>query len=79
MRFRIMVNYEFLKAMPQDQFIQMVKRGIIPITVMDYLTVYEFYLNELKSKTRVGALNSAAEKYNCSDKTIYNVIKFMKK
>jgi hypothetical protein len=74
-----MVNYEFLKAMPQDHFIEMVRRGIIPITVMDYLTVYEFYLNELKSKTKVGALNSSAEYFNCSDKTIYNIINFMKK
>lgn len=57
----------------------MVRRGIIPVHIMDWITVYDFYLNELKSKTKVQSLLSSAEYFNCSDKTIYNIINFMKK
>lgn len=72
-----MVNYDFLKAIPQEQFLEMVRRGIISISIMDYLTVYEFYLNELKSNSKSVSITSSAEYFNCSEKTIYNIINFM--
>jgi hypothetical protein len=74
-----MVNYEFIKSLDNDLFLQMVRRGIIPVHIMDWITVYDFYLNELKSKTKVQSLLSSAEYFNCTDKTIYNIINFMKK
>lgn len=79
MRFRIMVNYEFLKSMDQKQFIEMVKRGIISVHVMDYVTVYEFYINELKTNSKTVSIISTAEKFNCHENTIYNIIKFLQK
>jgi hypothetical protein len=72
-----MVNYEFIKSIEHNQFLEMVRRGVVPISIMDYLTVYEFFLNELKSTSKSVAITTTADKYNCSEKTIYNVINFM--
>lgn len=74
-----MVNYEFIKSLDYSLFLEMVRRGIIPVTIMDYLTVYEFYLSELKSNSKSMAITLAAEKYNSTEQTIYNIIRYMKK
>jgi len=72
-----MVNYEFLKATDYKLFLEYVKRGIISVHIMDYLTVYETYLNEIKTNKKSIAITYCAEKYNCSERTIHNVINFM--
>jgi hypothetical protein len=72
-----MVNYDFLKAIPQRHFLEMVRRGIIHVKVMDWLVVYEFYLNELKSNKKSVSVTYTSEKYNCSEKTILRIINFM--
>jgi hypothetical protein len=72
-----MVNYNFLKSIPQSQFLEMVKRGIIHVKIMDWLVVYEFYLNELKSNKKSVAITTTSEKYNCSERTIHYLINFM--
>lgn len=72
-----MVNYEFLKSTDYKIFLEYVKRGIIPVHIMDYLTVYETYLSEVKTNKKSIAITYCAEKYNCSERTIHNVINFM--
>jgi hypothetical protein len=72
-----MVNYEFLKSTDYKLFLEYVKRGIISVHIMDYLTVYETYLNEIKTNKKSIAITYCAEKYNCSERTIHNVINFM--
>jgi hypothetical protein len=73
-----MVNYEFLKGLDQDMFYSMVRRGIIPVHIMDWITVYEYFLNELKTNPKTVSIVATADHYNCTDKTIYNIIRFMK-
>ena len=73
-----MVNYEFLKCLDQDMFYSMVRRGIIPVHIMDWITVYEYFLNELKTNSKTVSIVATADHYNCTDKTIYNIIRFMK-
>lgn len=72
-----MVNYDFLKNINNNLFLELVRRGIIPVNIMDYLTVYETYLNEVKINKKSIAITYCAEKYNCSENTIRNVINFM--
>lgn len=72
-----MVNYEFLKSTDYKLFLEYVKRGIISVHIMDYLTVYETYLHEIKTNKKSIAITYCAEKYNCSERTIHNVINFM--
>jgi hypothetical protein len=74
-----MVNYEFLKSLDNDLFYEMVRRGVVSVHIMDWVTIYEFYLNELKSNSKSVAIVSTAEKYNCHENTIYNIIKFLQK
>lgn len=73
-----MVNYDFLKSIETDLFYQMVRRGIIPVHIMDWIVIYEYFLNELKENSKTVSIVATADHYNCSDKTIYNIIKFMK-
>lgn len=74
-----MVNYEFLKSLDNKLFLEMVRRGMMPVHLMDYLTVYEFYLSELKTNPKVTAIQYCADKYNCTEQTIYNIIRYMNK
>jgi hypothetical protein len=72
-----MVNYDFLKKIDYKVFLELVRRGIIPVHIMDYLTVYETYLSEVKTNKKSIAITYCADKYNCSENTIRNVINFM--
>lgn len=72
-----MVNYEFLKDIDYSLFLEYVKRGIIPVHIMDYITVYETFLNEVKTNKKSIAITFCADKYNCSENTIRNIINFM--
>lgn len=72
-----MVNYEFLKGIDYTLFLEYVKRGIIPVHIMDYITVYETFLNEVKTNKKSIAITYCADKYNCSENTIRNIINFM--
>jgi hypothetical protein len=72
-----MVNYEFIKSIEHNQFLEMVRRGVVHVKVMDWVVVYEFFLNELKNNKKSIAITATAEKYNCSENTIRNLINFM--
>lgn len=74
-----MVNYDFLKKIDPLLFLQLVKRGIIPMHVMDYITVYETYLQESKLNKKSISITYCSEKYNCSERTIKRIIEFMTK
>lgn len=73
----VMNNYTFLKEIPQDKFIQFVKRGIIPISIMDYMTIYDTYLDQMKWHKKGVSITYCADKYNVHENTIRNVVKFM--
>lgn len=74
-----MVNYDFLKKIDPNLFLQLVKRGIIPMHVMDYITVYETFLQESKLNKKSIAVTYCSEQYNCSERTIKRIIDFMTK
>lgn len=74
-----MVNYEFLKSLDDQLFYELVRRGIISVHIMDWITVYDFYLNELKTNSKTVAIISTADEYDCHENTIYNIIKFLQK
>lgn len=72
-----MTNYDFLKSIEQKLFLELVKRGIIPIHIMDYLLIYETYLNEIKTNKKSVCITFCSDKYNLSERTIRRVIEFM--
>ena len=74
-----MVNYDYLKEIGFESFIEMVNRGIIPVHIMDYLTIYDTYLHEKISNKKSVAITYCSDKYNCSENTIRNIINFMER
>lgn len=74
-----MNNYDFLKGIEEKKFLQFVNRGIIPIVIMDYLTIYEVYLKELKDNKKPVCITYCADEFNVHENTIRNIIKFMNK
>ena len=72
-----MTNYDFLKSIEQKLFLELVKRGIIPIHIMDYLLIYETYLNEMQSNKKSVCITFCSDRFNVHENTIRNIIKFM--
>lgn len=72
-----MTNYDFLKKIETKTFYEFINRGIIPIHIMDYLTIYERYLKELEKHKKSVCITFCADEYNVKERTIYNIIKFM--
>ena len=69
-----MTNYEFLKEV---NLIEFVKRGIVPIHIMDYLLIYDTYLLELQKNKKSVCITYCADKFNLHENSIRNIIKFM--
>lgn len=75
----MVTTYEFLKSVDKNLFLSLVNRGIVSVHIMDYMTIYESYLHELKSNKKSVAITYCADKYNCSEKTIQRIINVMNK
>lgn len=70
--------YDFIKLVENDMtFILMIRKGLIPLSVLDRKCYYERFLEELKTNKKTQAITNAAEEYRVSDRTIYKAIKFM--
>ena len=72
-----MNNYIFIKSINEKLYLELIKRGIIPIHIMDYVLIYETYLKELENNKPTVSVTYISEKFNCSESKIWNVIKFM--
>ena len=72
-----MNNYIFIKSINEKLYLELIKRGIIPIHIMDYVLIYETYLKELETNKPTISVTYISEKFNCSESKIWNIIKFM--
>ena len=73
-----MVTYDYIKLIENDtNFLVLLRKGVIPLIVLDYKCYYESYLNELKKVSKTQAITNVAEDYNKSERTIRRAIKFM--
>lgn len=71
-------THELIKEIENDtMFMLLLKKGIIPISILNYKCYYEKYLQELKTVKKVQAIANASEDYNVHENTIRNAIKFM--
>ena len=69
-----MVRYELLK---NTNITPLVASGIISINIATWLTIYDFYLNELKENQKVIAISFTSDYYNISERNLYRIISFM--
>lgn len=72
-----MNNYTFIKSINEKLYLELIKRGVIPIHIMDYVLIYETYLKELENNKPTISVTYISEKFNCSESKIWNIIKFM--
>ena len=71
-------TYELITKIENDStFLNLLRKGLIPLSVLDRKCYYERYTLELKTNTKMQSISNAAEEYNVSERTIYNAIKFM--
>ena len=67
-------NYEFLKSI---DLISFVKRGIISIHIMDYVLIYETYLDQLQKNKKSVAITYCSDRFNKHENSIRNIIIFL--
>lgn len=73
-----MVVYKLLQEVENDnQFLWMIKKGLIPLSVLDKKCYYERYLQELPKVGKRQAIANTSEDYNVSERTIMRAISFM--
>jgi len=74
--------YKELKRLKdENRLAELVKCGVISVSVSNHFEIYESYLKELRSiylDKKSDALKNVAIKYNVSDKLIYYIIDKMK-
>lgn len=68
-------RYETIKAL--DNFKLLISLGIVPITIMDWLVIYEYYLEERKTNKKMQSYSNTAENYRMSESQIINVVYWM--
>jgi hypothetical protein len=69
-----MVRFEVLKSI---ELTKLVGRGIVPIHLMDWLVIYEYYLDERKTLGKMQSYSNTAENYKLSESHIMNVVSWM--
>ena len=60
-------------------FLTLLKKGMVAISVLDQKVYYEYYMNDLKAtNSKVKSVMNTAIEYNKSESTINRAIRFMK-
>lgn len=73
-----MVVYKLLQEVENDnQFLWMLKKGLISLSVLDKKCYYEKYLQYLPKCGKRQAIYNASEDFNVSERTIMRAISFM--
>lgn len=53
--------------------------GIVPVNVLDYKVIYEYYLVECENEEKkTQALTNTAIEFGVSDRTVYDIIRKMR-
>ena len=72
-------TYELISKLQKlDYYKDLLKQGIIPMTVIDYKLIYEYYCKEKSRGIRHSeAITFTGEEFNLGDRSIYIIIKRM--
>lgn len=73
-----METYKLIKNIEKNiEFLHLIKRGIIPLSILNKKCFYERYLQESKTHKKCQAITNTAEEFNVSEMTIRRAIDFM--
>lgn len=71
-------RYDLIKQIESNTiFISLIKKGLLPTTILDRKVYYEFYLNQRKQYNNSQSIYNTAEEYRVSERTIRRAVKFM--
>ena len=71
-------TYNLIKKIENDSlFIILLKKGLIPLSILDRKCYYERYILERNTNGKLQSITNTADEYNVSERTIYNAIKLM--
>jgi len=73
-----MSAYELILAIEPTTLEQLMSTGLLRSTVTRDFKIYEFYLNERKTKGCMDARTNTAEKFSLSEEMISKIIQKMK-
>jgi hypothetical protein len=68
-------RYQTIKLIPNLN--KLISLGIIPINVLDWIVIYEYYLSERSSLGKMQSYCNTAENYKLSERQIMNVVSWM--
>lgn len=72
-------TYEVIKRIENNMdFTILLKKGIIPLSVLSKKCYYERYLQERLQTSKMQSITNTSEEFRISQKTVYNAIKFMR-
>ena len=70
-----MVRYNTLKQI--ENFTRLIQLGIIPIVIMDWIVIYEYYKIERETLGKMQSYCNTADNYRMSEKHIMSIVKWM--
>lgn len=68
------MRYNILKEI---ELTKLVARGIVPIHLMDWLVIYEYYLDERKTLGKMQSYSNTAENYKVDETTVRRLVYWM--
>ena len=73
-------TYDLVKRIENSEdFLTLLKKGVLPLSLLDQKVYYEYYLNDLKTTgSKVQSVMNTAEEYRKSESTINRAIRFMR-
>ena len=72
-----MNRYEIICKLDKD-FLILINKGLIPVHLLAWKTIYETYLKEIKNNKKTVTYLYLADYYNLSEVHIQRIISFMK-
>lgn len=68
-------RYQTIKALAN--FNLLISLGIVPINIMDWIVIYEYYLSERETQKKMQAYSNTAENYKLKERQVMNVVSWM--
>jgi hypothetical protein len=68
-------RYQTLKLI--ENLNRLVALGIVPINILDWIVMYEYYLSERTKLSKMQSYCNTSENYRLSERQIMNVVAWM--
>jgi uncharacterized protein YneF (UPF0154 family) len=72
-----MTRYDIIKKLDKD-FLILINMGLLPVHFLPWKTIYETYLEDIKTNKKTVTYLYLSDYYNLSESQIRNIVRFMK-